>query len=279
MSTLPIDLSSPFMLPPKNRSSLRLQVGKFVFCQKRYIYWFLNRKTFAREKNAKKLPFLVFSHKTPLLRPLGEDIMPLQHNKIKNLQIAVPRINGIILEPGKTFSFWRLVGKPTRSKGYVEGIVLHNGKYYPGIGGGLCQLSNLIYWLTLHTPLTVIERWRHNYDVFPDYNRTQPFGSGATVVYNYVDLQIRNDTTDKYQLILWLDDNYLNGSWYSSGKPLLNYKVYESEHRITSQWWGGYIRHNVLKRKIFDSTGQLIDDEFVCSNEAVMMYDPLLPAD
>ena len=45
-------------------------------------------------------------------------------------------------------------------------------------GGGLCQLSNLIYWMTLHTPLTITERYRHSYDVFPDSNRTQPFGSG-----------------------------------------------------------------------------------------------------
>jgi hypothetical protein len=31
-------------------------------------------------------------------------------------------------------------------------------------------------------PLKVTERWRHTHDVFPDANRTQPFGSGATLV-------------------------------------------------------------------------------------------------
>ena len=74
-------------------------------------------------------------------------------------------------------------------------MVLHYGSFQTGIGGGLCQLSNLIYWMTLHTPLTVTERYRHSFDVFPDSRRTQPFGSGATCSYNYLDLQIKMKQT------------------------------------------------------------------------------------
>ena len=58
-------------------------------------------------------------------------------------------------------------------------MVLFLGQIGGDIGGGLCQLSNLIFWMTLHTPLTVTERYRHSHDVFPDANRTQPFGSGG----------------------------------------------------------------------------------------------------
>lgn len=36
--------------------------------------------------------------------------------------------------------------------------------------------------MTIHTPQTVIERHRYGYDVFPDSNRTQPFGSSANFV-------------------------------------------------------------------------------------------------
>ena len=61
-------------------------------------------------------------------------------------------------------------------------MLLKNGTVQYGCGGGLCQLSNLIFWMTLHTPLEVKERHRHGYDVFPDSNRTQPFGSGAIVI-------------------------------------------------------------------------------------------------
>lgn len=266
----------PFPAPPKQRGEFRMAAGKAFFSFRRYLSWLGKGQSFASQRSSSLLPFVVSSHQTPLLRPLGKDSMSLQYNKIINLRLTLPKINGLILHPEQTFSFWYLVGKPTRKKGYVEGMVLHNGKCCPGVGGGLCQLSNLIYWLTVHTPLTVTERWRHNYDVFPDADRTQPFGSGATVVYNYVDLQICNHTSESYQLLLSLDDKYLCGSWVSSSEPSRRYEVYESQHLIQSQWWGGYTRSNVLRRKITDREGIPISDEFVCSNEAIMMYEPLL---
>lgn len=106
--------------------------------------------------------------------------MVWQENKVTNLKLAVKRLDGLILYPGETFSYWKRIGKPTARKGYKEGMVLFLGQIGGDIGGGLCQLSNLIFWMTLHTPLTVTERYRHSHDVFPDANRTQPFGSGAT---------------------------------------------------------------------------------------------------
>lgn len=50
--------------------------------------------------------------------------------------------------------------------------MLFLGRIGSDVGGGLCQLSNLIFWMTFHTPLTVTERYRHSHDVFPDANRT-----------------------------------------------------------------------------------------------------------
>jgi hypothetical protein len=87
---------------------------------------------------------------------------------------------------------------------YLPGVQLQGGQFIAKTGGGLCQLGNLLYWMTLHTPLLVTERWRHSFDVFPDTNRTLPFGSGATLAYNYIDLQIKNATTAPYLLHLWL---------------------------------------------------------------------------
>lgn len=279
MSDQTASTRSAFQAEPRRRNALRMFLGKTYFTFRRHLVWRLNRQAYATSlRPGHDLPHCAASHKTPLIRPLGADSMPLQHNKITNLKLALPRINGLILNPGETFSFWRLVGKPTRRQGDVDGMILHNGTFSPGIGGGLCQLSNLIYWMTVHTALTVTERWRHNYDVFPDAERTQPFGSGATVVYNYVDLQIVNNTAGRYQLKLWLDDTHLHGSWLADNAPECRYEVYESEHLIQSQWWGGYTRRNVLKRKVYDPAGHLTDDEFVCRNEAIMMYEPLLPS-
>jgi len=178
--------------------------------------------------------------------------------------------------PGETFSFWRLIGNPTRRKGYVEGMVLFYGQVRTGVGGGLCQLSNLIYWMTLHTPLTVTERHRHSYDVFPDSGREQPFGTGATCAYNYLDLQIENRTRHPYQLVIYLTDTHLVGEWRSTSPPLLKYEVYEEEHWITQEHWGGYVRHNKIRRRVYTPDHEPVDDEFVTENHAIMMYEPML---
>ena len=224
----------------------------------------------------KPLDNISFTHRTPLYRKLRSVDMWLQHNKVKNLKIALDRINGILICPGETFSYWKTIGKPTRLKGYQKGMNLYYGRFRAETGGGLCQLSNLIYWMVLHTPLTVTERHRHSFDVFPDSNRTQPFGSGATCVYNYRDLQISNQTDEIYQICIRIEGDDLVGEILTDSTPYLKYRVYEQEHKMTHEYWGRYIRHNLIRRQIFDMDDNLVGDEYVCENHALMMYEPLI---
>ena len=136
---------------------------------------------FAREINTLPLPEVVKSHTSPILRRLEGVDMELQRNKAHNLRLACAKINGITLRPGETFSFWRLVGKPGEKQGYREGLVISAGKLGKGIGGGLCQLANLIHWLILNSPLTVTELVHHSDALFPDSGRRVPFGTGTSV--------------------------------------------------------------------------------------------------
>ncbi|MDD4170531.1 MAG: hypothetical protein PHD36_09840 [Desulfotomaculaceae bacterium] len=99
------------------------------------------------------------------------------------------------------------------------------------------------------------------------------------LAYNYIDLQVRNDTQVDYQLRVWLDDQFLYGEWRCGQSQLERYEVYEREHVIKSEWWGGYTRNNVLFRKVFDLDDNEIGDEFVCTNQAIMMYEPMLSKD
>lgn len=263
---------------PVSRSRFRMFLGKVYFTGRRYFEWAFNRSIrYATVIKNTPLPQLFSTHSTPLYRTLRNVDMWLQQNKVTNLKLATAKINGLILKPGETFSLWRLVGKPTKVKGFKEGMVLINGSFSPGVGGGLCQLSNLIYWMAIHTPLTITERWRHTHDVFPDTNRTQPFGSGATVVYNYIDLQIRNDTAHNFQLLLWISDSELHGEWRCEQPRTQKYEVYESKHLISQEWWGGYLRHNAIRRRVFDLDDQQIGDDFITENHAIMMYEPMLP--
>lgn len=265
-------------LQPIPRSPLRIYLGKKYYRLRRYARWYFDGNTYAKTKESSLLPYTIFTHKTPLLRQLKDVDMWLQHNKIKNLSIASEAINGLVITPGETFSYWRSIGNTTKRKGYVDGMILFYGKVITGVGGGLCQLSNLIYWMTLHSPLTVTERYRHSYDVFPDSKRDQTFGSGATCAYNYLDLQIKNETNHNYQLVIYLTDTHLVGEWRAEFPPTRRYEVYEKAHWITQEYWGGYVRHNTIHRKIYNTENELLDDEFVTENHAIMMYEPMLMA-
>ncbi|MFI5151365.1 MAG: VanW family protein [Bacteroidia bacterium] len=261
---------------PTHRSSLRRIAGKEYFILKRQLSWFSPYAKYARPVRNLGLEYSVIRHKSFLLRPLKNVDMCLQHNKVRNLEIAISRINNVVIKPGQTFSLWKLVGRPTRSKGYLDGLTLVNGQVSKGVGGGLCQLGNLIYWMALHTPLVITERWRHGYDVFPDINRTIPFACGATLSYNYVDLQLSNPTDTDFQINLWLDKEYLNGEITSSAFLPYTYAVTETDHIIRHQWWGGYTRHNKIWKSCLSSGGACLSQLLVAENHAIMMYNPLI---
>lgn len=263
---------------PKKRTWLHLHFGRLYFMCKRYAHWYAPGRRFCAESSPASLPYCVIGHESIFMRPLKNVDMYLQENKKTNILLAIERLDGILLHPGEIFSFWKLVGRPSRAKGYLEGLVLQSGTLKKGIGGGLCQLSNLIYWMTLHAQLDVVERWRHSYDVFPDVNRRLPFGSGATVAYNYVDLQIANPTADCYQLRLWQDEERLFGEWRCESEPRFTYSIMEKNHRIESHYWGGYTRHNELYRTVTDRETGHCQEELVAANDALMMYAPLLEA-
>ena len=130
--------------------------------------------------------------------------------------------------------------------------------------------------MTLHTPLTVVERYRHSHDVFPDANRTQPFGSGATCAYPHRDLMIRNNTEQDFQLCLRVGETHLEGAWRAMTPPAERYEIVEKNHSMDQAPWGGYIRHNELFRRCYDASGTLLREEFLFANDAIMMYSPLL---
>lgn len=262
--------------PVHKRHSIRL-LGKHYYTLRRYQQWYWGNKRLSKTHIQQPLEHELIAHSSVLLRQLPGVDMQLQHNKATNLQVASNRITGIVMRPQETFSFWYLVGRPSRRRGYKVGLTLWNGAIRSGYGGGLCQLGNLLFWMALHTPLRITERWRHSFDVFPDVNRTLPFGSGATLAYNYIDLQITNPTDYCFQINLWLTESHLHGSLCSDTPIPYAYTVYEKHHCMRQQAWGGYTRHNQLYRHTHNTTtGALIADELMVENHAIMMYTPLL---
>lgn len=241
----------------------------------RYKDWYLSSKKYAKIQSSQKLPYRVKRHQSVLLKRLGESDMQLQINKITNLKIAVEKINGIIIKPGETFSFCKLVGLPTKRKGYLPGMELSFGKARAGIGGGLCQISNLIHWMVIHSPLTVTERYHHSFDPFPDDGRVLPFGSGATIFYNYKDYQFLNNTPHTFQINLWFSEKCLEGELRINQELEYAYHIEERGHEFLKIDKKFYRKNEIWQNKILKfQGGKLVESKLIMQNFAQVIYVP-----
>lgn len=109
-------------------------------------------------------------------------------NRISNIQIAVSRIDKLVLLPGQEVSMDALFLPRTRANGYKEAGAYYNGKTVPAIGGGICQASSTIYNAAMNSGLTVLERHAHSMSV-----SYLPLGMDAAIASGSKDLKLRND--------------------------------------------------------------------------------------
>lgn len=242
---------------------------------RRILVWTFGQKKYTGNKRKEKLPFRVKKHQSKLLKKLGATDMKLQHNKVDNLAIVVERINGTILKPGETFSFCKTVGRPTRRKGYKEGMELTFGKPRAGVGGGICQSTNLLHWLALHSPLTITERHHHSVDPFPDDGRVLPWASGAAVFYNYLDFQLTNNTQWTFQINLWLTDKLLEGEIRVNEELDFAYHIKEKNHRFIKKGEEYFRSNEIWRHKIAKfRSGAISEEELIYKNYGKVMYVP-----
>jgi vancomycin resistance protein VanW len=241
---------------------------------RRRVEWIRSDTAYARDRRGVNLPVRVKRHKSLLLRQLGETEMWMQHNKVTNLELACAQVDGVLIKPGETFSFNKLVGNATRRKGYKKGMRLSNGQARAGVGGGICQLANLLHWMVLHSPLTVTQRSTHSFDPFPDNGRVLPWGVGCSIVYNYVDLQFRNDTDQTFQLRVGVGDRYLEGEILAEQPTSSSYRVFARGERFLRAGTE-YFRRNEIWRTVIDRrTGSPVEDQLIRENVALVKYLP-----
>lgn len=250
----------------------KISVAKGILFRR--LEWLLKRNRYARNINMDKLPIKIYSHKSLIRRKLGNVDIQLQENKATNLSLAAPLVNGITIRKGEVFSFWKLVRKCTKLKGYKEGLIIKSGEVSRGVGGGMCQFTNLIHWMVLHSPLTIIEHHHHNQiDMFPDFGRQVPFGTGTSIMYNYLDYQFVNNTNQTFQLIVYTTDDYLCGELRSDKSCDHTYHIVE-ENSYFKKEYDGYYRNNEIYRKEIDKkTGKSVNRTLVVKNHAKVLYD------
>lgn len=113
--------------------------------------------------------------------------------RVKNIKRAAEQINGVLVEPGGTFSFNQSVGDVSAETGYDYAYIIKEGRTVLGPGGGVCQVSTTLFRAVLNSGLPVVQRTAHAYRV-RYYEQGSPVGLDATVFAPSVDFQFRNDT-------------------------------------------------------------------------------------
>ncbi len=104
-----------------------------------------------------------------------------------NADLALSRLDGVVIAPGQIFSFNARVGTFSKDQGYRKAPVSYNGQLVSSWGGGVCQTSTTLYNTALLAGMDIVERNRHRFA--PSY---VPPGRDAAVAFNTIDLKFRN---------------------------------------------------------------------------------------
>ena len=253
-------------------AAYRLAIRKNVL--RRKVQDALARTPFALTRSAAPLEHRVYTARSLIRRTLGSVDMRLQDNKAQNLALAAPKVDGVLIRPGEVFSFWRLVGPVCAADGYLPGLTVSCDSLGEGVGGGMCQFTNLLHWLVLHSPLTVVERHHHAQDLFPDHGRQIPFGTGTSIFYNYLDFRFRNDTDDTYQILVHSDGTYLCGELRCSAAQPCAVHIRTEGERFVREADGAVYRCGTVVRRFVDKrTGLETASDVVQVNHARVVYD------
>lgn len=247
---------------------------------KRHIQDFFGKETFAEELQEEKLPELVSAFESHLIKRAPGVELELQENKAVNIRLACSKLNGIVIHPGQTFSFWHLVGDPSKRRGYLPGRVIRDNKLVPGVGGGLCNLGNSIHRLVVQSPLLVTEFHQHSDALAPDEGERVPLSAGTSISYNYIDFRFRNTTDQDVQLCLWCEGETLFGELRAQSRFPERYEIVEEGHCFRKEG-EKYYRVSKIYKKVTDrQTGELLRKELIWDNHSRVMFDySLIPQD
>jgi len=82
-----------------------------------------------------------------------------------NLTRALLQFNGTVLMPNEKLSFNKTTGDRTYENGYKDAIVISNGEFVKGAGGGVCQASTTLYNSALMAGLKINKVFKHSLPV------------------------------------------------------------------------------------------------------------------
>lgn len=86
-------------------------------------------------------------------------------NRKHNVSLALEKLNGMRVEPNQTVSFNDVTGPHSQENGYKSAIIILNGQYTDGMGGGVCQASTTLYNALVEAGLQIDRVQKHTLPV------------------------------------------------------------------------------------------------------------------
>ena len=112
------------------------------------------------------------------------------------LNLAISKLNGVIIENGAEFSFNNTIGPMNEGNGFKKATGFDsNGKKIKISGGGICQISSTLYNCALIAGFDITERHPHSRRVY-----YVPKDKDATILYGSLDLKFVNNSGSKVRI-------------------------------------------------------------------------------
>ncbi|MBK7612299.1 MAG: VanW family protein [Actinomycetales bacterium] len=146
-----------------------------------------------------------------------DSTFPNNPDRTVNLTTAANTINGTLIKPGEVFSLNGILGERTAAKGYREAGMILNGRLVKATGGGVSQISTVIYNLAWFSGVALTEHQAHSF-----YISRYPAGREATVNWPTIDNKWTNTTPYGMLVQMWVSGSQVHGRMWST-------KVYDVE--------------------------------------------------
>ena len=174
-------------------------------------------------------------------------------NRINNITLAAQKINGVILEPGQSFSYNTTVGQRTTARGFREAGAYVNGEVVNEVGGGICQVSSTLYYCALYSNLKITARTNHYFPVA--YIES---GLDATVSWGQPDFRFENNRTFPVKIVAYVSGGSVTVEIWGTNVDGSTVKMDSTTSGLTTTTY----------RNVYDKDGNLLTR----TQEAVSVY-------
>lgn len=114
---------------------------------------------------------------------------PCCQSRVTNIHRIAELVDGVVIEPGDTFSVNDFVGPRTVAKGFAPGGAIFDGEFVEQIGGGVSQFATTMFNTAFFGGYEIPDYKAHSY-----YISRYPVGREATLNYPNVDLKVHNNS-------------------------------------------------------------------------------------